>query len=454
MNKNKIILLTIIWIFLVFIIWVIANLNSWPKNNEGNQKTVWDYTIWLYDDGTQWLTNVLQKFKQKYTAYQNTNFKVESFSNYEDYTYALMTAFSQWKWPDLYEINNSEKNSVLYWYSEWIHPDIINPNDFRKKFQSVFSEDLIEVQEIKNGEETEKIEYLRGLAIGFETLGIYYNKAKRINASDFESIGSLNSTIFELRDKFPNAIPLALWNGSTVLGVSDIISQFFLLENDIKNLWNLSGWKMKSALTSYMLYGDASQDNGYNMRFSDMSSLEKTWLDLFVRSEVLMIAWYPRMLQEIEDRWFKRAFLAAEPFPFHNLAWGSTLVNYDYLVKNKDSIYKELTDTLIQYFSSDNWAEEYLSEYSYYLPALLSLESDKLEDKVLDDYNITLGDFYNPDHLLQSFDVGIKNIFDREIVKILDDNSNYLDSFTQMQTSLLCKANKYNTLENLSVDCK
>lgn len=453
MNKNKIILISIVWIFLIFIIWIVANLNS-SSQDTSTTKNVWEYTIWLYDDESQWMENILENFKQKYPSFQNTTFKVETFSDYEDYTYALISAFSQWKWPDLYEINNSETDSILYWYSEWIHPDIVNPNDFRKKFQNVFSEDLIEIQELINWEEIEKIEYLRGLPIWFETLGIYYNKAKRINAADLESIWTLNTKIFELSELFPNSIPLAIWNGSTVANVSDIISQFFLLENDITKLSDVIWGKMKSALTSYILYWDTNWENAYNKRFSEMSVLEKSWLDLFARSEVLMIVWYPRMLQEIEDKWFKRAFLAAEPFPFHNLAWGSTLVNYDYLVKNIDSKNKELSDILIQYLSSDSWAEEYLKEYSYYLPALLSLESDKLEDKVLDDYNITLWDFYNQDHLLQSFDLGIKNIFDREIINILDNSSNYLDAFTQMQTSLLCKANKYNTLENVSVNCK
>ena len=136
MNKNKIILLSVVWVFLIFIIWVIANLNSGPKVDNSKQ-SVWEYTIWLYDDASEWMDTVLQTFKQKYPTYQSTNFKVERFSDYEDYTYALMTAFSQWKWPDMYEMNNSEITSVLYGYSEWIHPDIVHPNDFRKKFQKI-----------------------------------------------------------------------------------------------------------------------------------------------------------------------------------------------------------------------------------------------------------------------------------------------------------------------------
>ena len=455
MNKNKLILIIIAGLFLIIIIWVILNLNSWKWKVVNTTKAVADYTVWLYNDDSDWMDQTLLEFKKKNINYQNTTFKVETFSDYEDYTYALTSAFAQGKWPDLYEINNSEKNSILYKYSEWIHPDIINPNDFRKKFQSVFAADLIEVQELEvaEWEEPEKLEYLRGLPIGFETLWIFYNKAKRIKASDFESIGSLNATISSLKDKFPNGIPLALWNGSTVQNVWDIITQFFLLESNILTLQDVTGGKMKSALTSYMLYWDVNEENAYNIRFSDMSSLNKSGLDLFVNNEVFMIVWYPRMLQQIENKWFKRPFLAAEPFPFHNLAWGNTSINYDYLVKNIDSDKQELSDVLFQYLSSDSWAGEYLNNYKYFLPALLSLESDKLEEKVLEDYSITLGDFYNPNHLLQTFDVGVKNLFDREIVNILDTQSNYLEKFSDIQVSILCKSNKYTSLSNLSKSC-
>jgi hypothetical protein len=46
--------------------------------------------------------------------------------------------------------------------------------------------------------------------------------------------------------------------------------------------------------------------------------------------------------------------LAAEPFPFYNLAEGTTSIKYDYFVKNKNSENTELSDALFQYLTSDN----------------------------------------------------------------------------------------------------
>jgi hypothetical protein len=78
-----------------------------------------------------------------------------------------------------------------------------------------------------------------------------------------------------------------------------------------------------------------------------------------------------------------------------------------------------------------------------------------MEENIIEGYkNITLGDFYNPDHLLQSFDVGVKIIYDREVVKVLDDTTNYIDSFSNFQSKLTCKSRKYFTLENIAIDCE
>jgi hypothetical protein len=41
------------------------------------------------------MKDTLAKFKETNTAYTSTQFKVESFDDYEDYTLALQSAFAQ-----------------------------------------------------------------------------------------------------------------------------------------------------------------------------------------------------------------------------------------------------------------------------------------------------------------------------------------------------------------------
>jgi hypothetical protein len=45
-------------------------------------------------------------------------------------------------------------------------------------------------------------------------------------------------------------------------------------------------------------------------------------------------------------------------------------------------------------------------------------------------------------------------MFDREIIKILDNTSNYLDAFNGLRTELVCKTTKYTSLEGLSNSCE
>jgi hypothetical protein len=43
------------------------------------------------------MKDTIIKFKETNTAYQNTQFIIESFNDYEDYTLALTSAFAQGK---------------------------------------------------------------------------------------------------------------------------------------------------------------------------------------------------------------------------------------------------------------------------------------------------------------------------------------------------------------------
>jgi len=89
------------------------------------------------------------------------------------------------------------------------------------------------------------VEFLKGFPVGYETLGIFYNRRFRFKISDFNSIASLNSAI--TRIKKLNVIPLGMGNGSTVAYSQDILAQFFLLHK-VNNLKDADATKIKQAL--------------------------------------------------------------------------------------------------------------------------------------------------------------------------------------------------------------
>ncbi len=448
MNKNKLIF-AIIWaILLIGILFIALNLkNAWPEKS--NIKTTWDFDIWIVWDDVNGAMSTIANFKQMYPKYSNTVINIESFSSYDDYYYALTSAIISDKAPDLFVLNNNEKNSVFSNQVIWINPNILNPNDFRKKYKWVFADDLI----ISTWEWENKQEFLMWVPVWYESLWIFYNRQYIMN-SKLSTLSWLNNTVAELKKKKPFQIPIWIWNWSTVSWVSDIITQFFMLESWVSWLSDLTWSKAVQWLASYLFYWDTSGYNGYDSKFVELTNAWQNSIDLFSKRETFMIIGYPRIINEIKEKWFPKNFLLATPFPLYYPGEWKILVNYNYFVINKDSENKELANNVLEYLSTDIWANDYLKQYPYYIPALLSLESDKLDSKIHDSFNVVLSDFVNSEYELSSFDKWIKNVYDKNIVNILDNSSNYESTFSKFRSMILCKSNKIITLEKLSVSCE
>lgn len=447
-NKNKIIFLIIGGLIVLSIIFLLVTISNKPTSDNWS-KLSWDiFKIWLVWDSVTDSNTFIEWFKKVYPNFKNKQIIIESFDSYEDYTYTLMSSISSWNWPDVFVLNNNEKSSVFSNQVLWIEPNIVNPNDFRKKYKWVFSDDLISSYSV----EWQTKEYVMGLPVWYETLWVYYNR-RYIKDSDLKNLSSLNNVVSELKSKYPEVIPIWIGNWSTVYNSADIISQFFMLEWGVSWLWNVNSKVASQSLPSYLLYWDVTGFNWYNKRFQELKDTNKTSINLFSTWEAFMIIWYPSMLKKIKEIWFSKNMLQATHFP-HYFSWAwKTLINYNYFVINKDTSNLDLANTLISYLYSDSWASSYLNSYTYYLPALLSLEAEKLSSKIDKDYSIILWDFYNEETELSSFDKWIKVIYDKNISLLLDKESFDNESFNSFKESIMCKANKISTFTNLSVNC-
>ena len=448
MNKNKLIFAIIWWLLLALILFVVASMNnttSWVKKT--NKAA--DFSVWMIWNSEESWKKVIENFKKVNSDYKNKEIKVEVFKNYDDYNLALTLAIASDKAPDVFVLNNNEKDSIFSNKVLWLDPKKLNPNDFRKKYKWVFADDLI----LSSWEKDQKVEFLKWIPVWYETLWIFYNR-RYVKDSELKSISSLNNVIANLKDRHPNLIPIWIWNWSTVYNVADIITQFFMLENWVISINDVSWSKKKESLATYLLYWDLGGYNAYNSRYNELNKLWKTSLDLFSEWETFMVVWYPSMIDIIWEKWFSKNFLQASAFP-HYFSWDwKTLVNYDYFVINKDSKNKDLAYTFLNYLSTNVWAENYLSNFTYLLPSLLSLESDKLEEKISDKFNVVLWDFYNDEYELSSFDKWVKSIYDKNIVKVLDNTSNYENEFDKLKSIISCNYKKITTLEHLSKSCE
>ena len=442
MNKNKIIF-AIIWaIILVLVIFAALNLrSSEPKQQAASSWNSFD--IWILWDEEAWFTEFLTGFKQANPKYANkTNITVESFSDYDSYFYSLVSAFAKWEWPDIFVLNNSEQ-SVLEDNIIGIDPGLISPSDFRKAYKWVFWDDLI-------SRTWEGVEFLKWIPVWYESLWVFYNR-RYFKSADFTSWTSLASATEKLAEKNKwKLIPIALWSSNSTTHASSIFTQLLALPWE-SWLDKVSTQNLSQALQTYESYGDESGDNWYNTLVSN--NPWKSDLDLFSLWEVAAVVWYPRTLQQIDEKWYRSTFLLATPFPSYAWVDHNTLIDYNYFVINKSSNDPDLAISLLSYMTTDDGAEGYLDSFPYYLPARISLEDDMLEEKVDDWYNVVYKDFYDRSSILTSFNKWIKQIYDRDVVSILSDWSLSQSRFNELKASILCKSSKALTLENLSWNC-
>lgn len=440
MSKNKIIFLILWFLVVLFVVFIVLTLN-WNKERQKDPATSNDFTIWILDDNLQWFNSLIDNFKLLNKDYKDTKINIVTFSTYEDYYNTLIWAFLNWKWPDLFVLNNNDwnlfDNQIM-----WIDPNLINPDEFRKNYEILFSTDLIE----KNESWTE---YLRWIPLWYEVLWLFYN-FRDLRWKKLNTWSQINDIVSSLASDDKSVI--WLWNWITVENISDIITQFFI-QDWLKKIEDLNSNELKNSVWRYFIYWDSKLDNKYDNFYKRLTSTWKNNFDLFSSWDVQIIVWYPKDIEKIDEKWFNKNFLRANTFPMYNENSWVLLAKYNYFVQNKNSKNPVLWNDILKYFSSTEWQKKYLELFPYYLPSLLSLVSERLEQNINSNYVIKYKDFYNSSFELTSFNKLNKVTYDKEIVNILDNSLNSQELFENFRKKLLCISSKMIKQENMSLSC-
>lgn len=445
MNKNKIIF-AILWVIVLILfisIFFILNSKS-AKKNPSTQK--WNFSIWVVWDDKAKFNEYITDFKTKAEKYKNNNFDIVSFPNYDEYYNSLVWAFLTGKAPDIFVLNNND-SSFFDLQVMWIDPSVISPDDFRKNYDSVFSNDLIRKTKV----EEKDVEFLAGIPLWYETLGLFYN-FREVKGKNLSTWSYINDVIREISTETGKST-IGIGNGSTVAMVEDIITQFLLLDG-VENLASASGDKLKASLSNYFRFGDINMENKYDQFYEGLVTENKNNLDLFSRWDIQMVLGYPRLMEEIDKKWFNKTFLRAEPFPTYTKDSGKILVNYNYMVINKNNKDNELALEMMRYFASSEGQRKYLDIFPYYMPSMLTLVEKRLDENLKDGYSVKYKNFYNQNLELTTFPKGIRTLYDKEVSLILDKWVNGIDLFDILRKRLLCISNKMITAEGLETSCK
>ena len=413
------------------------------KNREKKTANNENFTIWMVWDSAERSTDLIDGFKK--FSKTKKDVVIESFNNYEEYSYALTNAIANGTAPDVFVLNSNEKESIFQWQTTWIEPDIVNPNSFRKDYKTFLSDQLIA--------KTDKwVDYLVWMPVWYEVLWVFYNR-RFVNGSDVDSASSLRSAVKKLKEKNPDSIPVAIWNWAAVDFAEDIATQFILTAWENRSIEQLDRKAIQKWLWNYVDFWDEEWDNKYNTRLEEMKIAKQTWVDLFSKGETLIIAGYPRLIEKISDKWFSSNFLAAAPFPNEWEKSWKALVNYNYFVINKDTNKLDVANLFMQYLFSNDWIKTFLEAYPYYLPGVSEFDKWNEDQKIHKNYNIRIADFYNDSLEYTTFDKWLKTDYDEKLKAMLDNERTVIDEFSKLQKVTNCRTSKIFSQKDIWKNC-
>ncbi len=444
MNKTKILFAILGAIVLISIIFLAINLNKWKEWGKIKNSS-WDMRIWILHDDNSKFQEFIQTFKTLHPEYGNKNIQVESFSDERTYYNALVSAITLGQAPDIFVMNNWEI-SPLENQIAWIDPNIVSPNDFRTQFETVFWEDLI-----LRDEEDETLEFLKWVPLGYEALGIFYNRKYFLRPSSLSTWTSIQKEIKNIANKYSTIIPIALGNSAWVQHATDIIQTFLVLEWS-RSLMETTANQARQTLANYASFGEKNGDNRYNILSAPF--IDETDIDFFTSGDVAAMIGYPRDLFAIDRIGYQKSFLFAAPFPSYVGKEKTLAIHYNYFAINKDSQLMDMAQDFLAYAASSEWQQAYVDIFPYYLSPDIWVFIQMQEKKILSKYNIVYKNFVEEGTQLVSYDLGNKILFDISMKPILDMSSWQDEKFSQLKSFITCSSTKSRTLLNLSSPCK
>ena len=438
MNINKLIFILLGGIVTLLLIVLALNLQGWES---APRATTSDMQIWILEDDASDFSDIITSFQEVYPAYKWKTIKVESFYDKRSYDLALASAFLQWKWPDIFVVNNTE--SSPYENMIWgIDPVLVSPNDFRLRFAPVFSQDLI-----LSDTWDSSIDFLKGIPVRFQSLGIYYNRKYFLRPSELTTWSGVSKEIQNVANKYSGSIiPRALGNGKWVTRAPETLQALFALEWNT-DLVGVDSNEVRDVVSMYQAFGD----NRYTAlsQNSDDSDIE-----LFSDWKVAAIVWYPRDLLAIDNAGYQKALLFATPFPSYAGTDTSTAIEYNYFAINKESTNPDFANDFMTYISTTEWQQQFVDTYSYYLSPETSILLSQQEKKILPSYNIVYKNFIEEGTDFVSFNVATSSIYSSETRNILDTEIWAHELFSDLKNFLVCANGKQTTLQSLSSPCK
>jgi ABC-type glycerol-3-phosphate transport system substrate-binding protein len=461
MAPRKIIFLVIVAILSVLVIIGVLALANSEKQKKAEK--ISDLSVWIVWGTTKEYESLFAGFNAVAPEYKNTKIDIRVFPDYENYHDILLSTLAGGKGPDIFMIEWGG-DSILESKSIPVPDDLITLDDFEKRFEDIF----LPLMESTGKWDTLK-RTLKWVPLGYETLGIFYNK------SFFPVFPRTWNEIEEMYRKQDGLLffPTNLWLWPVYTPTAtDIIAHFFW-KNGVSETKSLKSGG--SALSQYRSFATSevtppitldgsplvSWANTLTAKITEMDSEALSTIDLFMRGKVGMVVGYPSLIREIEKA-EKRAWSEAitdiiltERLPQDSL--GKDFFNtarYSYLAVSSKTEHPQAAADFLAYLMS----EKTMTEIIEIFPHLISPDR-KL---ALTQANIPLSSVFARTRMdafltragdkVQIFQYGLKSEYEKTFRDYIDRNEkiDINNLLSRIQKSVECKIEsiEWNTLSS------
>jgi len=275
---------------------------------------------------------------------------------------------------------------VLESQNELIPGSAFDINVFERNFDTSVFADLLTA----SGAGAERQQYIRGIPLGYETLGVFYNRSLMRTGvpKDWNEIEGLYRE-FPV-GKFPTNLGLG---PVYVPNVVDVLTLFFV-RNGAKDYASMTS--AGNVMESYAGYADIainsdqiSSNDPYTVAptlRSEVNTMKQdglTTADLFIRGDIGMVIGYPSFVAELEKAQ-KRAgsssaedVILTEQLPTANRGENTSLARYSYFGISRATTQPEASLAFLEYLTSEDAGRKASDAYPYLIPAQVNLLASK-----------------------------------------------------------------------------
>jgi len=369
-------------------------------------------------------SDIIKGFKERYPDYKNTDIRITNFSSYDDYVKTVINVFADGNSPDIFVVNN-DGGEVLESKVTAIPSTVMSSDEFSKQYANVF-DDLLIQQEDPNNKEAQKQQFIKGIPLGFETLGVFYNR--KIVHSAPTTWAEVDKAVADNTDKEFTYLGIG-YGGRYIFETGDLLAAL-LLQNGIDTYTKMGDSSGLNALTTYQAYGTDENNHGKALG-EEMESLNLNTVDEFVRGKIGMMIGFPSLLRQVQlsvkrasgNSFLNEKFLRTAPMLQLTDEKGKNLLRYYYFAVSRLSQNQEMGMKFVKYLSQKEAQTAYSKSFPYLLPAQQIILDEYLKKDLSIDKDFTgakYKNFFVDGVEYATFQKGIRQEFDDYFSSTLD----------------------------------